>query len=90
MSVNIKTTLQMAANKLSIAEEVATNLADWLISQGYDMSKPTKNVPDQAAIEAAEAAQRRQTGSADTTVADAVVAGQLRVQPAVEPDSLKK
>jgi hypothetical protein len=90
MSVNIKTTLQTAANKVGIDESAANNIANWLIDQGYEMSKPTKpeNKPDQKAIEEAEAARARQSGSAESTPAD-VAANQLRVQPKPETDATK-
>lgn len=74
MPVNIKTTLQQAANKVGVSESAATNLADHLIEQGFEMSKPTKNPPNQEEIEAQEAAEKRQQGIG--------ASGELRVQPA--------
>lgn len=81
MSVNIKTVLMTAANKNGVAEEAASNMADWLIEQGYDMSKPTKNVPDQKAIEEQERVAKLQKGDPATTPSDVEVRNQLRVQP---------
>lgn len=83
MSVNIKTAMQQIANKVGVAESAANLMADEMISQGYDMSKPTKNKPNQEEIEATEAAQKAQQGNPDTTPADA----QLRVQPAPMTDT---
>lgn len=93
MSVNIKTALQTAANKSGVDEGAATNLANWLIEQGYEMSKPTKNTPDQEAIEASESAQKRQTGTDPTTTPADVKVNQLRTGEGVneaESASTKK
>lgn len=77
MSVNIKTTLQSAANKLEIAEEVATRFADYLIEEGYEMSKPVKpeNKPDQKEIEKVEESLARQGNNVTEGTSE------LRVQP---------
>lgn len=62
MSVNIKTVVAQAANKVGVAEEAANLISTHLVEAGYEMSKPTKNPPSQEEIEAAEAAQKRQSG----------------------------
>lgn len=91
MAVDIKKTLEKLANKAEVAEAAVHRIADVLITEGYELSKPTKNATPPEKIEAINEAERVQgLAPGGKTPADIAVekgvesvpaSQQLRVQP---------